>query len=109
MLYSPTTGIWLFLAQIGLAKISSVPNLSPASFHSSPGTITFADLRGCLDAVECLFVPRESDTLVVSASIFRYLLQVSRPFLYMHLMVYGRVAYGQDVLSGLQPLPFTII
>src|SRR5262245_57035494 len=65
--------------------------------------VTAAEMRGCLDAIKCLSVPPESDIMVVSTSMFRYMLQVSRPFLYMHLMVYGKVAHGRDVLSDLQP------
>jgi predicted nucleotidyltransferase len=57
----------------------------------------------CLEMVRHAFAQREPAPLIVSASVFRYMLRFCAPFLYTHLSTCGEIVYGNDVLSDLEP------
>jgi hypothetical protein len=59
-------------------------------------------IRACLETLHT-FAQREPAPLIVSASVFRYMLRFSAPFLYTHLSTCGEIVYGKDVLADLEP------
>ena len=60
-------------------------------------------MKGCIDIVSRLFTMTGSIPVIVSPSIFEYMLRFYNPFLYASLVSSNGVAYGKNLLPDIQP------
>ncbi len=62
-----------------------------------------AVMKGHIDTIRGVFVQKVAMPAIVSSHIFEYILRFYDPFLYTHLISYGKVVNGKDLLSEIQP------
>lgn len=60
-------------------------------------------MKGRMDLVSRLFAKAGSIPVIVSPSIFEYMLRFYNPFLYTSLVISNGLAYGKDLLPEIQP------
>jgi len=60
-------------------------------------------LKNCMETMRRVFSDEHETPIIVSSSIFSYILRYYDPFEYAHFISYRRVVFGEDLLSNIQP------